>query len=385
MARTRTTSDTDEVEIEGSAGERIRLRSVTKNYGDLVAVENVSLEVEPGELLVLLGPSGCGKTTTLRMIAGLETVTDGTVTIGEQDVTEVLPQNRDVSMVFQSYALYPHKNVRENLRFPLGKMDLSADEKKRKVREVARMLEITDLLEKEPDQLSGGQRQRVAVGRTIIREPRAFLMDEPLSNLDAELRVQTRAELQTLQRQLGTTTVYVTHDQEEALSIADRVVIMNDGEIEQVGTPEEVYTDPKNEFVASFLGDPSINFLEVAYDGTQSPRLLGNGNDGDDVSEGVPLDELGVDVPAQTSRLGVRPEDAFVGQSRSTEGSLTEPIEFTVDVVEPLGHTYEAALKRGENRFLVQADELEATAGDSLYVQFDTDGLLAFDGEGRRL
>ena len=381
MARTSTTSDTDEAEIEGSAGERIRLDSVTKHYGDLVAVENVSLGVEPGELLVLLGPSGCGKTTTLRMIAGLETVTNGTVTIGEQDVTEVLPQNRDVSMVFQSYALYPHKNVRENLRFPLGKMDLSADEKKRKVSEVARMLEITDLLEKEPDQLSGGQRQRVAVGRTIIREPRAFLMDEPLSNLDAELRVQTRAELQRLQRRLGTTTVYVTHDQEEALSIADRVVIMNDGEIEQVGTPEEVYTDPKNEFVASFLGDPSINFLEVADDGTRSPHLLGDGNDGD----GVPLDELGVDVPPQTSRLGVRPEDAFVGQSLSTEGSLTEPIEFTVDVVEPLGHTYEAALKRGENRFLVQADELDATAGDSLYVQFDTDGLLAFDAEGRRL
>jgi multiple sugar transport system ATP-binding protein len=375
MARTSTTSDTDEAEIEGSAGERIRLNSVTKHYGDLVAVENISLEVEPGELLVLLGPSGCGKTTTLRMIAGLETVTNGTVTIGSQDVTEVLPQNRDVSMVFQSYALYPHKNVRENLRFPLGKMDLSADEKKRKVAEVARMLEITDLLEKEPDQLSGGQRQRVAVGRTIIREPRAFLMDEPLSNLDAELRVQTRAELQSLQRQLGTTTVYVTHDQEEALSIADRVVIMNDGEIEQVGTPEDVYTDPKNEFVASFLGDPSINFLEV-----RDGRLLGDGDD-----DGVPLDRLGVSVPPQTSRLGVRPEDAFIGQSRSTEGSLTEPIEFTVDVVEPLGHTYEAALRRGENRFLVQADELDATAGDSLYVQFDTDGLLAFDAEGRRL
>ncbi len=375
MAQPSTTSDTDDAEIEGSAGERIQLNSVTKRYGDLVAVNNISLEVEPGELLVLLGPSGCGKTTTLRMIAGLETVTGGTVAIGDQDVTEVLPQNRDVSMVFQSYALYPHKNVRENLRFPLGKMDLSADEKERKVTEVARLLEITDLLEKDPDQLSGGQRQRVAVGRTIIREPRAFLMDEPLSNLDAELRVQTRAELQQLQRRLGTTTVYVTHDQEEALSIADRIVIMNDGEIEQVGTPEEVYTDPKNEFVAGFLGDPSINFLEVG-DG----RLLGDG-DGD----GVRLSRLGIDVPPQTARLGVRPEDATVGQGQSTGGSVTEPIEFTVDVVEPLGHTYEAALKRGENRFLVQADDLDATAGDSLYVQFDTDGLLAFDAKGRRL
>ncbi|MFB6228433.1 MAG: ABC transporter ATP-binding protein [Halobacteriales archaeon] len=384
MARTDTTSNLGDAELGGGAGERIQLDSVTKQYDDLVAVENISLEVRPGELLVLLGPSGCGKTTTLRMIAGLETVTSGTVAIGEQDVTEVLPQNRDVSMVFQNYALYPHKNVRENLRFPLGKMDLSGEEKERKVEEVARLLEITDLLQKDPDQLSGGQKQRVAVGRTIIREPRAFLMDEPLSNLDAELRVQTRAELQRLQRQLGTTTVYVTHDQEEALSIADRIVIMNDGEIEQVGTPEEVYTDPKNEFVAGFLGDPSINFLEVAYDGTQSPRLLGDDNDGDD-GDGVPLDRLGIDVPPQTSRLGVRPEDAFVGQGRSTGGSVTEPIEFTVDVVEPLGHTYEAALKRGENRFLVQADDFDASAGDSLYVQFDTDGLLAFDAEGRRL
>jgi multiple sugar transport system ATP-binding protein len=376
MAKTDTTSDPDDAEIGGAAGERIRLDSVTKHYGDLVAVENISLEVDPGELLVLLGPSGCGKTTTLRMIAGLETVTSGTVTIGTQDVTEVLPQNRDVSMVFQNYALYPHKNVRENLRFPLGKMDLSDGEKKRKIEEVARLLEITDLLEKEPDQLSGGQKQRVAVGRTIIREPRAFLMDEPLSNLDAELRVQTRAELQTLQRRLGTTTVYVTHDQEEALSIADRIVIMNDGEIEQVGTPEEVYTDPANEFVAGFLGDPSINFLAV-----RDGRLLGDGDDGD----GVPLSRLGIDVPPRTSRLGVRPEDAFVGRELSTEGSLTEPIEFTVDVVEPLGHTYEAALRRGGNRFLVQADDFDASAGDSLHVQFDTDGLLAFDAEGRRL
>jgi multiple sugar transport system ATP-binding protein len=369
-ARTETGVGTG-AEIEGAAGERIRLQSLTKRYDDLTAVDGISLEIEPGELLVLLGPSGCGKTTTLRMIAGLEAVSEGTITIGTTDVTETLPQNRDVSMVFQNYALYPHKNVRENLRFPLGKMDLSGEEKERRIEEVARLLEITDLLEKDPDQLSGGQKQRVAVGRTIVREPRVFLMDEPLSNLDAELRVQTRAELQTLQRQLGTTTVYVTHDQEEALSIADRIVIMNDGEIEQVGTPEEVYTDPANEFVAGFLGDPSINFLDV-----EDGHLLG---------DDVPLERLGIDVPAGTSRLGVRPEDAFVGRELSTAGSLTEPIEFTVDVVEPLGHTYEATLERNGSRFLVQVDDFDASAGDSLYVQFDADGLLAFDAEGRRL
>jgi multiple sugar transport system ATP-binding protein len=274
-------------------------------------------------------------------------------------------------MVFQNYALYPHKTVRGNLRFPLGKTNLGADEKTEKVEEVARLLEISDLLEKDPDQLSGGQKQRVAVGRTIIREPRVFLMDEPLSNLDAELRVQTRAELQTLQRQLGTTTVYVTHDQEEALSIADRIVIMNDGEIEQVGTPEEVYTDPDNEFVAGFLGDPSINFLDV-----EEGHLLG---------DDVPLERLGIDVPPRTARLGVRPEDAFVGRGQSTDGTMTEPIEFTVDVVEPLGHTYEAALERSGSRFLVQSDDLDVSAGDAVYVQFDADGLLAFDADGRRL
>jgi multiple sugar transport system ATP-binding protein len=357
--------------VEGAAGERIRLDAVTKRYDDLIAVEEFSLEIEPGELLVLLGPSGCGKTTTLRMIAGLETVTSGTIAIGEQDVTQTLPQNRDVSMVFQSYALYPHKTVRGNLRFPLGKTDLTAAKKTGKVEEVAALLEISDILEKNPDQLSGGQKQRVAVGRTIIREPRVFLLDEPLSNLDAELRVQTRAELHSLQGRLGTTTVYVTHDQEEALSIADRVVIMNDGRIEQVGTPEEVYTAPKNAFVAGFLGDPAINFLEV-----ENGHLLG----GD-----VPLDRLGIDVPRGTARIGVRPEDAFVDPELATEGALTEPIAFTVDVVEPLGHTYEASLERNGRRFLVQSPAFDAAPGETVDVRFDADGLLAFDAEGGRL
>jgi len=357
-------------EIEGAAGERIRLRSLTKRYDDLTAVDGISLDVEPGELLVLLGPSGCGKTTTLRTIAGLEAVSEGTITIGTRDVTETLPQNRDVSMVFQNYALYPHKTVRGNLAFPLGKTDLTDDQKAEKIEQVAKLLEIGDLLDKEPDQLSGGQKQRVAVGRTIIREPRVFLLDEPLSNLDAELRVQTRAQLQSLQRRLGTTTVYVTHDQEEALSIADRVVIMNDGEVEQIGVPEKVYTEPRNEFVAEFLGDPSINFLDVT-DGS--------------LSDGTPLERLGIDVPPGTARIGVRPEDAFVGGDRPTDGSVTAPIEYTVDVVEPLGHTYEATLERDGTRCIVQSPDIDATPGDVVAVQFDADGILAFGTEGGRL
>jgi len=361
----------EDADIEGAEAERIRLDAVTKRYDDLVAVEELTLEVEPGELFVLLGPSGCGKTTTLRMIAGLETVTSGSIEIGDEDVTRTLPQNRDVSMVFQSYALYPHKTVRENLRFPLGKTDLNGDEKTAKVEEVAALLEIEDLLEKEPDQLSGGQKQRVAVGRTIIREPRVFLLDEPLSNLDAELRVRTRAELHALQRRLGTTTVYVTHDQEEALSIADRVLIMNDGRIEQVGTPEEVYTEPTNAFVAEFLGDPAINFLDVT-DG----HLFG----GD-----VPLARLGIDGPSETARIGVRPEDAFLTEEPPPDASPTEPIAFTVDVVEPLGHTYEVVLTRDANRFRLQSPDFDASPGDTVTVRFDTTGVLAFDAEGGRL
>jgi multiple sugar transport system ATP-binding protein len=371
MARTDDSAHDGDVSIEGAVGEQIRLTSLTKHFGDLVAVNEVSLEVEPGELLVLLGPSGCGKTTTLRMIAGLETVTDGSIEIGSEDVTQTLPQNRNISMVFQSYALYPHKTVRGNLAFPLGKTDLTTEEKERKIEQVAEMLEITDLLEKDPDQLSGGQRQRVAVGRTIIREPRVFLLDEPLSNLDAELRVQTRAQLHSLQRRLGTTTVYVTHDQEEALSIADRVVIMNDGEIEQVGTPEEVYTQPENEFVAEFLGEPSINFLDV--------------DDGGLFGGEISLGELGIDVPRETARIGVRPEDAFVVGEQPADGQVTEPVTFELDVIEPLGHTYEATLERDGRRFAVQSPNIAGEPGDPVEVQFDADTILAFDGDGRRL
>jgi len=371
MARTDDSTGEVSTSIEGAAGERIRLDSVTKHFDDLIAVDEISLEVEPGELLVLLGPSGCGKTTTLRMIAGLETVTDGSIRIGSEDVTQTLPQNRDISMVFQSYALYPHKTVRGNLAFPLGKTDLTTEEKEQKIEEVAEMLEITDLLEKDPDQLSGGQRQRVAVGRTIIREPRVFLLDEPLSNLDAELRVQTRAQLHSLQRRLGTTTVYVTHDQEEALSIADRVVIMNDGRIEQVGTPEEVYTEPDNEFVAEFLGEPSINFLDVGEGG-----LFGGE---------VSLGEIGIDVPRETARIGVRPEDAFVAGKQPSDGRFTDPVTFELDVIEPLGHTYEATLERNGRRFALQSPDLEGEPGDPVEIQFDAETILAFDGDGRRL
>jgi|AntRauMinimDraft_4_1070384.scaffolds.fasta_scaffold02407_2 multiple sugar transport system ATP-binding protein len=371
MAQLDTHTDDSEPNIDGSSGYRISLESVSKHFDDTVAVNDISLEVQPGELLVFLGPSGCGKTTTLRMIAGLETVTEGTISIGTEDVTQTLPQDRDVSMVFQSYALYPHKTVRGNLAFPLGKMDIDDETKEQKIEEVAEMLEITDLLEKNPNQLSGGQRQRVAVGRTIIREPRVFLLDEPLSNLDAKLRVQTRAQLHSLQRRLGTTTVYVTHDQEEALSIADRVVIMNEGEIKQVGTPEEVYTNPNDEFVATFLGDPAINLIDVSDGGLF---------DGE-----VPMEEIGIDVPTETARIGVRPEDAIIDGVSTSEKKFTDPVTFELDVIEPLGHTYEATLERAGRLFSIQSEDVTGEPGESVQVRFDTDQILAFDATGRRI
>ncbi|WP_227354880.1 ABC transporter ATP-binding protein [Haladaptatus salinisoli] len=362
---------------ESNEAAGISLDGLRKEYGGIVAVDDLSLEVESGEFLVLLGPSGCGKSTTLRMIAGLETPTAGTIDIGGADVTRTLPQKRELSMVFQSYALYPHKTVRENLAFPLGKMDLSKDEKERKIEETAELLEIGDLLDKKPGQLSGGQRQRVAVGRTIIREPKAFLLDEPLSNLDAKLRVQTRFEIRELQQRLGTTTVYVTHDQEEAMSVADRIAVMNDGELQQVGTPEEIYKRPTNEFVAGFIGNPPMNFFDV--DGGRDARLFPHGE---------PV-SLGTSLPAGADTVGIRPENVHLtdGGRTGSNAAYGESFECEVAVVEPLGNAYELALVRGGSRFTARLRDLPPglSEGDRVDVAFDIDELHAFDdGEAVR-
>jgi multiple sugar transport system ATP-binding protein len=243
---------------------QVVLNDVTKVYpGPVRAVERVSLEIGDGEFVVLVGPSGCGKSTTLRMIAGLEEITAGTIVIDGRIVNDVHPKDRDIAMVFQNYALYPHMSVYKNMSFGLKLRGTPKSEIDRRVREAARVLGIEDLLDRKPRQLSGGQRQRVAVGRAIVREPKAFLFDEPLSNLDAGLRVEMRAELKRLHMRLKTTTVYVTHDQEEAMTLSDRVVIMHLGVVQQVGTPLEVYRRPANRFVASFLGTPPMNFLDM--------------------------------------------------------------------------------------------------------------------------
>ncbi|KAA1425992.1 ABC transporter ATP-binding protein [Nocardioides antri] len=286
---------------------------------DRPAVPGIDLEVADGEFLVLVGPSGCGKTTTLRMLAGLEPVDDGRILIGDRDVTRVAPKDRDIAMVFQSYALYPHKSVRENLAFPLKMGKVPPAERDRRATAVAEMLGLTEHLDRKPKALSGGQRQRVAMGRAIVRQPQVFCMDEPLSNLDAKMRVQTRGDIARLQRELGVTTVYVTHDQVEAMTLGDRVAVMNDGEIQQVDTPLALYDRPANLFVAGFIGSPQMNLLEARADGD---GLTVGGH------------RLGLDKPAGASgprvTVGVRPDGwELVGAGNG--------LPVRVDLVEELG------------------------------------------------
>ncbi|TKX77976.1 ATP-binding cassette domain-containing protein, partial [Halorubrum sp. SD626R] len=271
---------------------RLELDSVTKRFGEgdgsVLAVDDVDVDIADGEFLVLVGPSGCGKSTTLRMVAGLESITDGEIRLDGDRMNEQGPAERDIAMVFQSYALYPHMTVRQNMRFGLEEStDLSDEEMDGRVDETAELLDITELLDRKPGALSGGQRQRVALGRAIVREPKAFLMDEPLSNLDAKLRSQMRTELQQLQADLDTTTVYVTHDQTEAMTMGDRIAILDAGELQQVATPLEAYHRPANQFVAGFIGEPSMNFIDCA---TEDATLVDGGFRyplGDEVGEAV--------------------------------------------------------------------------------------------------
>jgi multiple sugar transport system ATP-binding protein len=363
----------------------IVLRGLQKVYDDVVAVDGIDLQVRTGELLVLLGPSGCGKSTTLRMIAGLEVPTEGSIELHGEEITERMPQKRDLSMVFQNYALYPHKTVRENLAFPLGKMDMTDDEKESRIAETAQLLEIEPLLDRKPDQLSGGQRQRVAVGRTIVREPKAFLLDEPLSNLDAKLRIQTRAEIRDLQQRLSTTTVYVTHDQEEAMSIADRLVLMNEGQIEQIGSPKELYEHPTNKFVAGFLGEPSMNFLDVTWRGN-TPTVF--------AEDPVALDELLPDltVPDRAVRMGIRPDDMYLGKAsakgtpRSRGATLSDPVEFEFELVDPLGHVYELSVTRDGETLVTQSKTRPIQrVGERIHLRLDQRRVHWFDDEGKAL
>ena len=293
---------------------------------DKPSVDQLDLEIQDGEFLVLVGPSGCGKSTSLRMLAGLEEVNSGRILIGDKDVTNVAPKNRDIAMVFQNYALYPHMTVRENMGFALKIAGTPKDEINKRVDEAARILDLEPYLERKPKALSGGQRQRVAMGRAIVRKPQVFLMDEPLSNLDAKLRVQTRTQIASLQRELGVTTVYVTHDQTEALTMGDRIAVLNNGLLQQVGTPQEMYERPANDFVAGFIGSPAMNLGSFTVDGANA--ILGPAR--------VPLSQATLDAltPADGGKItiGFRPEGLEV-VSETEENTI--PIE--VEFVEELG------------------------------------------------
>ena len=307
-------------------------------------VKDLDLEIADGEFLVLVGPSGCGKSTTLRALAGLEPTSSGRITIDGKDVTNLEPGDRDIAMVFQNYALYPHLKVEQNMGFALKLAKLPKADIKSKVHAAAETLGLTDYLKRKPKDLSGGQRQRVAMGRAIVREPKAFLMDEPLSNLDAKLRVQTRAELASLQQRLGTTTVYVTHDQVEAMTMGDRVAVLKDGELQQVAPPRELYDAPANEFVAGFIGSPAMNIFD--YNG---------------------------------GRVGVRPEKMFINKG---------PVGFqgVVDIVEELGAESYVYVTVGENRFVARAEGTPPQRGEDVVLTFNPREALRFDPEtGRRI
>ena len=352
----------------------VQLDGVTKSFGSTKVIEGLSLSVEDGELLVLVGPSGCGKSTILRMISGLEDVSSGRIVIGGQDVTHVAPSKRQVAMVFQSYALFPHMTVAQNIGFGLTLAKVSRDEIARRVLDVARVLQIESLLERKPRQLSGGQRQRVAIGRSIIRNPKVFLFDEPLSNLDASLRIRMRLEIARLHRRLGATMIFVTHDQTEAMTLADRIAVVNAGRVEQLGTPMELYERPANLFVGGFIGAPSMNVIPVSLEsGDGSPVVrLGDAKIGLD----------GLAVPADLATLGIRPEHLL--PTSVDEGDFTARVEF-VEKLGPESLVYLQSSVMDDALTMRVASGAGLRPGDRVGVAIDRGGLHLFDSGGQAI
>ncbi|MEA3537193.1 sn-glycerol-3-phosphate ABC transporter ATP-binding protein UgpC [Rhizobium sp. CC-YZS058] len=348
----------------------VTISKVVKNYGSVEVVHGIDAEIADGEFVVLVGPSGCGKSTLLRMIAGLEDISGGTIAIGGRVVNDLPPKSRDISMVFQNYALYPHMTVEENMAFSMTLAGASKEEKARKVREAAEILGLVPLLQRKPKALSGGQRQRVAMGRSIVRNPQVFLFDEPLSNLDAKLRVQMRGEIKALHRRLRTTMVYVTHDQIEAMTMADRIVVMQGGRIEQIGTPLELYDRPANAFVAQFIGSPAMNLLsaEVIND-----ELVVNG------SRPTGLRAPGAAQPGQKVLIGKRPEEIAI--------SVGTGIEAVVTNIEPTGSETFVETRMDENLIsVVLRDRPTFDVGSRQSLSLSRGAVHLFDGEtGERL
>ncbi|MEZ2218624.1 sn-glycerol-3-phosphate import ATP-binding protein UgpC [Rhizobium sp. RCC_161_2] len=344
----------------------ITLKDVRKTYGGGIdVIKGVSLDIADGELVVLVGPSGCGKSTLLRMIAGLESITSGTVSINDRVVNELEPSDRDIAMVFQNYALYPHMTVRQNLAYGLKNRNMPKDEIERRIDKTARSLEIEQFLERKPRQLSGGQRQRVAMGRAIVREPAAFLFDEPLSNLDAKLRVQMRVEIKRLQRSLATTSVYVTHDQMEAMTLADRLVVLNGGRIEQVGTPIELYERPATTFVATFIGSPSMNLLKITE------------------KSGLALSPGTGSVNSDTT-IGIRPEDLHLAEDGNAAAFSAKVRVLAVELVGAESYVY-GVLQDGQDIVFRVFGRSQIAIDAELVVTASANALHFFDGGGNRI
>src|SRR6056297_1443488 len=360
----------------------VTFENVTKRFGDVVAAKDQDLEIRDKEFLVLVGPSGCGKSTDLRMIAGLEEITEGKIKIGDTVVNDIPPKDRDIAMVFQNYALYPHMNVYDNMAFGLKLRKFPKDEIERRVQEAAEILSIEPLLDRKPKQLSGGQRQRVALGRAIVREPKVFLMDEPLSNLDAKLRVQMRTELSKLHDRLKTTVIYVTHDQTEAMTMGDRIVVLKDGFIQQVDSPLELYNKPNNMFVAGFIGSPAMNFLDATIhkDGNEYfAEVAGAFN----IKIPDMFKEKVKEYDNKKAVFGIRPEDLTDARiSHDLDITKENSFEAEVEVVEPMGSEIYLYLSVDEHSMIARVDaESDAKVGDKIKLGVYTQKMHIFDNE----
>ncbi|MET0749360.1 MAG: sn-glycerol-3-phosphate ABC transporter ATP-binding protein UgpC [Rhizobium sp.] len=346
----------------------VTIKNTQKSYGAAKVLHGVDIDIQDGEFVVLVGPSGCGKSTLLRMLAGLESISGGTISIGDKVVNDVPPKQRDIAMVFQNYALYPHMTVEDNMSFSLKLKGVPAEEKKRKVGQAAAILGLEKLLGRFPKELSGGQRQRVAMGRAIVRDPQVFLFDEPLSNLDAKLRVQMRAEIKQLHQRLRTTTVYVTHDQIEAMTMADKIVVMRDGRVEQIGTPLDLYDHPANLFVASFLGSPGMNFVTGKISAVDTSVFETDGGSKIDLEQSLPA------LSGKAATLGVRPENW------SLVSSDERSLQATISVIEPTGAETMLLLKHGDEQLMVSIKHRPTLAvGEHLYLTPQAGAIHLFD------
>ncbi|WP_432357370.1 ABC transporter ATP-binding protein [Sporosarcina sp. UB5] len=357
---------------------RVELIDVSKSYDKQVdVISNINVTIEPGEFFVLVGPSGCGKSTMLRMIAGLEEITEGTLKIGDKVANHLSPDKRDLSMVFQNYALYPHLSVQQNITFGLDVKKMKKGEQRKKANEVAEMLGLTDYLDRKPRELSGGQRQRVALARAIVSETPICLMDEPLSNLDAKLRAHMRSEIRRIQRSLGITMIYVTHDQVEAMTMGDRIMILHEGKIQQIGKPIDIYNYPANPFVATFIGSPPMNLAKAELDVANSELVIGN-----ELRLSVPNDEIGK-LPRTSMTVGVRPENLYP----TTETTKNKDI-FHVEVtnVEILGNETVFSFKLGEAEWMAKwSGQWHIDIGDRLPIRIEFDSLSIFDEQSGEL